>query len=197
MGEMANNDELELVRKLREHGVFLEVDVHKRRLERGMILVVCPDCDQREDMMGHAEWMFRQLKLPPRMHALALNGGAKLLAEGSPLSNAALKGAMLLEDIGGARHLKGIDTIALYAHYPCGAARLAGVNFETAVDLLMRAETRVKAQEPTAWVDAFVHVDHGDGRKRTYFVSHGAWLAWRANPTPNGAGMRVAVPPTP
>lgn len=163
-------------------GIFLSVDDSKRNLSRGLIVVPCSDCDQWEHMVAEIRERFRVQEMLPRFHPLALNGGALLIPDGSPLPGAEYMGRSLLECIQFARHKKGIELIHLYAHYPCGVAGEVGLSLEECVDLQMQAETRVKAENPGMRVDSMFHVDwegaNGSGRpaKETFFISHQAWL---------------------
>jgi hypothetical protein len=74
--------------------------------------------------------------------------------------------------------LKGIGTIVLYVHAPCGAAHLSGLTLVHQIVYLMRAKERVKEQSNDQIVVCFIHVHHEDGRKCTYFISRDKWLAF-------------------
>lgn len=77
--------------------------------------------------------------------------------------------------------MKGIKTIVLYIHAPCGAAGLCKISFAGELEHLILAKRRLK------WwlgfmgikVACFCHVDYGGGKKKTYFIkTHKAekWL---------------------
>ncbi|HBO99935.1 MAG: hypothetical protein UU48_C0002G0063 [Candidatus Uhrbacteria bacterium GW2011_GWF2_41_16] len=171
--------ELLYVETLRKNGVFLEIDNRFRNLETGMIAVPCADCDQRVDLIRHAESLFEEQNLPTRIHPLGLNGGAILIPEWSPLNINGEDGRVLMRHIRDAAVLKHIGLLVLYGHYPCGAAGLAKLSLEETVNLLMSAEGLVKETMSGMRVDAFFHVDYRN-KKRTYFVSHRAWKQYRS-----------------
>ena len=186
----------ELIASLRERGVLVPVEGHRLDLGRGVIMVTCPDCDQRADLFNHQEAVFREQGLDPRIHALGLNGGALLVAEESPLNDELGEDRVLIAHMKGARQLKGINTVALYSHIPCGAAGLANLSSEEVVDFLVLGKRRVRAEIPEAKVACFLHVDKGEGNKRTYFVSYEAWRTWHDERKPNypAIGRRRPAP---
>lgn len=166
--------------RIRTAGVLQDVNGHQLDLRAGAILVMCSDGDQAVDVFQHQTGLHTPQRGTARPHVLALNGGGLLLPEGSPVAHYG-EGAMLVAHILGARALKGITTVVLYVHAPCGMALAAGLYFEQVLELLMTAKLRVKVMGGDGVkVACFVHVDWGEDRKRTYFVSQAAWEAWRA-----------------
>lgn len=186
-------EDLGFVQVMKNEGIFLPVDPDKRDLSRGITTVMCPDCHQRRDWTQHMENMLEKAGVSKDLlHPLGLNGGALGIPLGSPINPDDHKGQSYLGDIYGTSlpEVKGIDLVGLFGHFPCGAAGLAGLSFRECLDLLMKAETRVKDRFPTFRVHAFFHIDRGENfadiqigfkkRRVTYFVSHRAYLAWRA-----------------
>ncbi len=184
---IAMQADLAEVRRLRAAGVLLDIDPTKMDLSKGLIVVRCSDCDQRQDMVGYVESLCDRMGVRRRIHDFALNGGPKVIPIESPLNSGDRRGSSLLEDIEGAYVLKGIMAILLIGHNPCGAALMCDVSLNQAVRLLMQAEGRIKdalqSRIPGLHVYSHIHVDYaevdaqGREKKRTYFVSHQAWLA--------------------
>ncbi|MBI2550968.1 hypothetical protein HYV73_01320 [Candidatus Uhrbacteria bacterium] len=184
----------ELVRFLRdEEGVIQPVESYKLdlddpRIHNGVILVGCPDCDQRRDIFEQKEKMLVELGLDPRIHPLLLNGGGLLIPkkrDGSPSPfNVKLpQDEVLLENIRKARKIKKIELVGVLVHYPCGAGEDVQLPEEDVIDMLPAAKARIQRECPGIKVACFLHVDKGlsaDGKpqKRTYFVSSRRWLAW-------------------
>lgn len=168
--------------RLRKAGVLGDLDGNRLDLRQGVIMVTCADGDQLYDIFAHKALAVMQQRSDARIHTLALNGGALLLAEDSPLSRTNNEGTVLMEHIRGAMKLKGMRTVALYAHAPCGAATKMvhpPLRLDQVVALLIRAKTRVKSLGDGIKVACFLHVDNGTG-KRTYHVSRDAWTSWAA-----------------
>ncbi|MFA6447396.1 MAG: hypothetical protein WCW31_04035 [Patescibacteria group bacterium] len=145
---------------------------------KGMIAVFCPDGDQFADVFGNIAEVCLQHMPWPRIHALTRMGGALVIPDNNPLSRGQY-GAQLVEDIFLSHSLKDIETIALYAHAPCGAAKMAKLNLAQVLDLLTRAKLQMKDEikrlKLPLNVICFVHIDRGDEGKRTYFFPVGEW----------------------
>lgn len=158
-------------------GVLGDVEGHRIDESQGVIMVTCADGDQFEDVFHHHSDICRSHRCNTRIHPLSLNGGAKLIAKNSPLQTAG-EDQVLLNNILGAHKLKGIDTVVLYAHAPCGAAYSNGVSFLEVMQLLFGGKQRVKNLDPSLKVACFCHIDFGDGKKRTYFAKRDLWLEY-------------------
>jgi hypothetical protein len=84
----------------------------------------------------------------------------------------------LMLNISMAIELKGIKTVGLTIHAPCGAATVCQMSFVEELAHLIKAKRRLKATPAFTGVKmpCFCHIDYGDdqkngARKRTYFVS--------------------------
>lgn len=176
---MLSKNDRRLIEKFIGLGVLLEVDGHKIDESKGAILVTCADGDQFEDLFTHHANICKQQRCSDhaRIHVLSLNGGAKLIAKSSPLHTAG-EDRVILNHISGAKALKDINTVVLYAHAPCGAAYSKGISFENVLRLLFEGKDRVKESDKGLHVACFCHVDYGNGKKRTYFASREAWLKY-------------------
>lgn len=164
-------------------GVLRRIEDHLLDQSEGAILVCCGDADRAfEKVTFHARTQLGYRE-EPRIHLVAVNGGPLGIPHHSPVNSAGETpgaDAYLLRQIRGARRLKGIDTVVLCAHAPCGMADLAGLNMFQTVELLVAAKLRVREEHPDGRVASFLHVDHGSGVMRTYFVSREDWERWRA-----------------
>ncbi len=173
-GHLSNEDR-EAYNRLRKQEILLDVDAHRLNLADGVILVACSDGDQLPDIFSNISHSFAGQRSSPRIHTIALNGGALLLPEDSPLVTAHREDEVLLEHIKVARELKNIHTVALYTHAPCGAGTLAGLTLEQELNLLLAAKVRIKEHLPGIKAACFCHIDRGES-KRTYFVSRNKWI---------------------
>lgn len=158
-------------------GVLADVEEHKIDQTNGVIMVACADGDQMPDIFLFQKKMEEKQRKTPRIHTIALNGGALLIPENSPVATGESK--ILIGHIRVAMDLKKIKTIALYAHAPCGAAGLCKLSVEVILDLLIQAKMQIKREISDAKVACFFHVDYGDGKKRTYFVSRDKYEEWK------------------
>jgi len=181
MGRLSDRDR-SMIRRLRNARVLEDADAHKLKSPDGVIVVPCSDGDQMPDVFEHQCALAREVGRPVRPHMLSLHGGAMLIAENCPLYREYRVDDLLLQHIREAEgtDLKGIGTVVLYIHAPCGAAGLAGLSLVEQVVLLIRAKERVKEIDTTNAVVCFVHVDYGD-RQRTYFISRDRWLSYWAS----------------
>ena len=163
--------------------VLERIEEHRLDQSEGAILVCCGDADRVfEKVTFHASTQLGYRE-EPRIHLVAVNGGPLGIPHHSPVNSAGETlgaDAYLLRQIRGARNLKGINTVVLCAHAPCGMADLAGLNVFQIVELLIAAKRRVREEHPDGRVAPFLHVDYGAGIMRTYFVPRPAWEAWHS-----------------
>ena len=172
-----------LFRHLQESGIFQAVDKHRIDQKDGVIIVPCADGDQMPDIFSHQIKLSVGAQPYPRIHPLSLNGGSLLIPYSSPLNKDDGEDRILLKHIRQAKHMKGFNTVVLYAHAPCGAAKNYELNLVTMLDILAEAKDRIKKEIPRMKVPCFFHIDHGDSIKRTYFVSRKHWRSIRTQYT--------------
>ena len=181
---------LELIEGFRRSGILQDIDAHRIDQSKGAIIVSCADGDQMHDLFHHHEALVQESNCAPRLHTLALNGGALLLPMTSPLNRQFNEDKVLLHHIAVAQKLKEIDTVVLYAHAPCGAAMMHDMSFFQVVQYLMQAKMMLKNSGPAGIkVACFIHIDYGD-KKRTYFVSRE--LFGKVNPLKNQFSVKKA-----
>lgn len=175
-----------LVRTLREKRILEDVTPELFRAAEGAITVFCGDCDQSHDLGPQQRNFCANHHSHPRVHDIALNGGGLLLAEDSPLHAGLPQDLVLVHSIVGAHRLKGISTVALYTHCPCGAANLVGFSFQRILEELFKGKARLRALLETRQLNlklvCFVHIDYGeflDGKRRTYYVGRQKWEAYQ------------------
>lgn len=148
--------------------------IDNARLPSSVIMVICGDGDHVSDKFGYQEQLCRWKEETPRIHLIAMNGGALLIPGASPLCE---DGAVMRRHIAKARVLKNINDVVLYVHAPCGVAREFGLGFEDIVGWLMAAKRRLKSEHPDIGrIFPFLHVHRQDGAKNTYFVSKKFWM---------------------
>jgi len=150
-----------------------EVQPKSLDFSNGVIAVVCADGDQFFDYYTHIVSLAKEQLGRERAHIMALNGGSLLLSNEWPDPEEAV---VLKRHINVAVDLKNIHTIALYVHAPCGAAGICHFDVKKVLDLLVQAKENVKKIRDDIKVICFVHVDWGDGKKRTYFLSREKWI---------------------
>lgn len=167
-----------ILKDLRKNEVLIDIEGHRfSEHSAGHILVFCGDGDQSLDLLNHHIGLMTGQREQCRPHLLALNGGALHLPPCSPVSKNG-EGKVLRQQIKDAAALKGIQTVVLYSHAPCGAAKAAEIGLLEQLRLLMRAKLFIKKTLPLLEVLCLLHVDNGEGNKRTYFVSRNEWDEW-------------------
>lgn len=179
-------EDLSAIIKLREAGVLEDFNPSKvDHHGQGVTVVSCSDGDQIYEILTHLAGAV----ITTRIHVLASHGGALRIPEKSPLVFPDLRvDAVLLNDIAAVPELKGITTLLLYAHLPCGIAKKHGLDSIRVIALLKEAKNRLQTELPYLQVIPLLHVDYGEGngiknggsKKRTYFVSGQAWRDWIA-----------------
>jgi hypothetical protein len=147
-------------------------------VSNGVIMVACADGDQMHDVYNYQCNMCATQRATPRIHTLALNGGALLLSPMCPLTQERHEGAALVNHIAGAKLLKNITSLALYSHAPCGAAGLANMSIRDQIRELLAAATHIQESVDAVSAMCYFHVDWGHGRKRTYAVAQEQAIAW-------------------
>lgn len=161
--------DIEEVKLAREAGVLLEIEGRRIASSNGTIFVGCSDGDQFADLYRFHTTTCKCDEV--RHHPLLLNGGALLLSSNSPITGAKRDGRVLLRHIHVASRIKGIKTLVLYTHCPCGVAYGAKLDIFEVVRLLVEAKLRIRLRNGGRGISisCFIHVDYGN-RKRTYFV---------------------------
>lgn len=162
-------------RDLRTEDVLEDIESHRLNHRHGVILITCADGDQLPDIFAHHSLLIQSQHERVRIHQFSLNGGSLLLHPESPLVQEFEEWKILHHHIRGAKSMKGIPSLALYAHAPCGAAGAAGLSLIQCVTLLMAGKEHLR--RTLQWegeIYPFFHVDTGNS-KRTYFVSKRKW----------------------
>ncbi|NQV89948.1 hypothetical protein HQ487_00900 [Candidatus Uhrbacteria bacterium] len=198
MGSLSNED-LRVIKFLREQGVLENDDAGKLESPDGVIVIPCSDGDQMPDVFTHQCQLAYDGGWPVRPHMPSLHGGAMLIAEECPLYRDPHGGELLLQHIREAEgpDLKGIGTVVLYVHAPCGAAGLANLTIIHQIVYLMRAKERVKAIDTTNKVCCFIHVDYGVDEGLLAQVDDPVRLGSekRIRQLAKELGVRIEVPP--
>lgn len=173
MGHLHDHDKAYLV-NLRANNILEEVEPSSMDLSNGIIIVACADGDQFEDYYSHIAGIAKDVIQRERVHVLALNGGAFLLSESWPSQK---ESEVLKNHLHTAVDLKEIHTVVLYGHAPCGAAGKCNFDVPTVLYHLAEAKDVAKSIREDIKVICFLHVDWGEGKKRTYHFSRDKYRA--------------------
>jgi hypothetical protein len=179
---------------LKAENVLQNVDETKFCAIHGYGGAVCSDCDQVEDKLRLLDAITSLYRNEPRKHLIQLQGGAALIdpeslfnTMPSPLSPEMPPipyHTVALEQIRIACVAKdNIEQFVLMVHDPCGMAKLYGANRKSMLCYLANAERIVKINFPHLRVSTMLHVDYGDGKKRTFHFSSTNWTRLLAKNT--------------
>lgn len=176
--------------------VLVTAEGNKVNASKGIILCGCGDCDQERIYSSYLAEI-----VTTRIHQVRYNGGALSISPHSPLhfvidddGSRHAKGVVQTVDVRDSIIMKGIATVALVAHAPCGAAMGKEMTLDDIVGHLVGAKRelvkRYRGGEHDLGirVACFLHVDWPSLapklRKppRTYFVSQEVAKRWLANP---------------
>lgn len=172
-----SDTDFQLYQNLRKAGVLEEIEPHRLEINDGIILVSCSDGDQFPDIVRHMGDVLVTCGAKRRIHPFTDNGGPLILDPSSPLASN-MRCENLLVSIDGARELKGIATVALCTHAPCGMARKIGLNLAEVIRSLKQGKAKLERSHSGLVVRPFVQIDLPDQRKRTYFISGQRWRRW-------------------
>lgn len=195
MGNLCEQDKKFLL-ELREFGVLEEVEPSSMDLVDGVIAILCGDGDQFFDVYGHIAGICKGKIGRERIHPLSLNGGALTISGRWPTPEEAVvykRHVLQTRD----PRVKGIKTVVLYGHAPCGAAGLCCLSIRQTIEYLVEAKGLIKNLGHDLKVMCFFHVDwEGDGsKKRTYFLSRDKWNEYVALHPHQECGSAHATPP--
>lgn len=169
-----------VIRALRERDVLQDVQGHLLDQKDGIILISCADGDRFPDIFAFHTALQSEQRSDPRVHTFAWNGGPLRLAPASPTNKLERTTQIdLMEEVRDARAMKGIDTVALVAHWPCGKAGACKISLPESIRLAFAAKERLKEENHGIRVALFLQVDYGD-KMRTYFASRAKWLEFSA-----------------
>ncbi|MBI5793792.1 hypothetical protein HZA87_01755 [Candidatus Uhrbacteria bacterium] len=167
-----------VVETLRNRSIIEHENGGLFHLDNGVIAIRCPDGDQMLDRIEHDRDVTQAAGGKLRVHLITHHGGCMVVAPDSPLYPGMGIDEYCLKQIREAEMLKEIHTITAEIHAPCGKAISLGLTLVHQIVLQMAAKPRIKAVDPTNKVICRLHVDHPDGRKRTYFISRAKWIAY-------------------
>lgn len=168
----------DLIKSLRVDGILADVEGHLLDQKNGIIFLTCSDGDQFPEIFKYQAEMQRAQSIHERIHVLAWHGGALACAPLSPVNIRKRADKIFIEQIGAAREMKGINTVALYTHAPCGAADKVKLTVRQILWLQIRAKEEIKKLNQGIKVALFFHADYDNGKKRTYFLSQEKWDTW-------------------
>ncbi|HBL39117.1 TPA: hypothetical protein DDZ10_00365 [Candidatus Uhrbacteria bacterium] len=149
--------------------------------ETGAIVVVCSDCHQRKDMSAFLARVAEACGVSELYHKLKVNAAGIALDPDSSLHRKGKHRLLTLEeDIRDTMlpSVKGITTVILIAHFPCGKAGLEGISDEEQMQSLLVGKARLKEHLYVPRVVCAVHVDWGGHNRRMYRITRRDWEAW-------------------
>jgi hypothetical protein len=147
-------------------------------VSRGFITLCCSDGDQFDEFVDDLRDMAISAGVRPRIHTIANIGGALLASPESPFAQHIAPEGIRWQVLWSSEK-KGINTIVLSVHAPCGAATEAGLHIEALVDHMMATKNVLKKAAPSLKVLCILFVDFGDGDKRNFIVTREAWDRYR------------------
>lgn len=178
MALVLTDEDRQLIEMLREANVLQDIDPKKIELSEGAIVVTCSDCDQAPDINKHLHDLAVRYREGERFHTFRLNGGPILIPDGSPAARYGEDKA-LVEHIRDGASMKSLNKVILEAHAPCGMAKAVEQNLHQVLNLMLSGKTKVKEQVPDVdTIFCMLHVDYGDGKKRSYSITRHDWKTW-------------------
>ncbi len=139
----------------------------------GTIAITCSDGDQMADLFSQ-----HHDKCGERCHLFSFNGGGLWLSPLIDSERAEQRRDLIKNDLPEAISMKGISTVVIYGHAPCGVAlSVLNCNVDELISHLVRAKMELKKQysgKGLKFVCA-LHVDWGNGKKDTYWVNAKKW----------------------
>lgn len=181
MPEVLDQDGVLFYNTLRAENVLQAVDETKFCAIHGYGGVLCSDCDEIEDKVGHLDVITSLYRNEPRKHLIQLQGGAALLdpdsffnTKSSPLTPGKPPvpyHSVVLDQIRVVCVAKNdIEQFVLMVHDRCGMAMLYGVSRKDMLIHLVNAERIVKSNFPSLRVSSMLHINDGK-KKRTWYLS--------------------------
>jgi hypothetical protein len=168
--------ELQIIKELKENDVLEPLRGFQLDYSNGVVMVACADGDQMYDLFTTHASLCPCNPNRHRIHLLTRDGGALVLPSVHFANQAS---NILLNEIAAASLMKDIKTVALYTHIPCGIADKFGIKTKENVVLLTLAKQRVEWMNVlNLQVACFFHVDYGQGKKRSYYVSPEKFDEW-------------------
>lgn len=157
--------ELQILKELKKQDVLQPLRGYQLDYRNGVIMVACADGDQMYDLFNTHASLCPSNPNHARIHLLTRNGGALMLLRNERLS------CDLSKEIATASDLKHIKATALYTHTPCGIADALDITIGRSLNRLVTAKQRIDESNLHLQVACFFHVDYGQGKKRSYYVS--------------------------
>ena len=173
-----NAQDYQFIRRLRENKLLQDLLPQELNLKNGAVVIVCADCDQRQDINEILALMCLEHGERDRVHPLRLNGGGLLVSSTSPLVQDLREDRVLLKHARAALEMKSMQTVLIIGHFPCGAANSIGMSAPLALELLRRGKKELARAIPEAKVAILVHTDYGDlkpGGKKMYHLPSTTW----------------------
>lgn len=179
MGSISYGDE-KIIADLRRTNVLQDPVGHLLDLKNGSILVTCSDADYFFSILCRQLKMILGQRHNARIHPLCMNGGPIRLVPNSPANKRPDEHLFYQGEILDAMKMKGIKTIALVVHAPCGKAAACNIDLLYLLKLLVQAKLIVKKMDGDVVVVCYIHVAFPNKDEHTYFFSRPDWEEWIA-----------------
>jgi hypothetical protein len=172
-------EEREAINSLMHFGVFLKVDPNLLDRSNGIVDVGCSDGDQFEDRyLTQCGYQLEQ-RPDPRIHPITLNGGPLVCAKSFSVNRFPTTADEILGQIYDSTNMKGIVSVVLEGHAPCGVARKFGLTVERQLNLQVEVHAAVRAMgRPNVDVVNHFHVGFNRTEKKTFFVKRQQFAKW-------------------
>lgn len=165
--------ELQEVQKIRRSGTILyDIDDDKFAATGGRVAFCgCADGHRFCNIHAHLVRGLRKGREELVIHTISMAGAVLRIPRRSRVFSW-IRGddTLLLSEIAGGKKLKGITTVILVSHWPCGAAQESGVGFHESLRLFALAKRRVREKFPELNVGCFIDFDFGQHCQRTYRI---------------------------
>ncbi len=170
--------ELRIIKELKKQDILQPPRGYQLDYRNGVIMVACADGDQLYDLFTTHAGLCPSNPNRHRIHLLTRNGGALWISRPRTFNRQTDEVGSLLKEIQKAHSMKHINAVALYTHVPCGVADEFNTDIVTNLKLLIEAKILVRPLSPDFQTAEFFHVDYGQGKKRSYYVSPEKFDEW-------------------
>ena len=173
----------QIILDLRQASILEDVNPHRINCDGRNIVIMCGDGHQLiRKIRTHESYVKRDEHSECCCHGIMINGGALNLSPRFTRHMRLPVQKVLLSQIRQSMALKGVNTVALYVHAPCGAAKLRGMSVMDVLDELFKAKESLKrhfSKRRKFNVACFIQIDFGNGRERSYFISAKKWSEYK------------------
>lgn len=183
MVDRHRNDEYETyVNQLREQGILSHMRDNPLRndplrLQNGLVMVACGDCDRFNELYVFEQSLFRKSDKEPRIQLLTLNGGGLLIHPKSPLNGDYSSSQTLVYHIKKTIRDMQISDVILYGHCFCATAEGFRMTAEQNFEWLAKGASYIASLFDDVNVACnFHHKTGASNQFKSMYFDHVAWL---------------------